>query len=130
MRDRLTAIMAIAAIGFAGAGAAQAASIDGTWSGAGKVTMKDGVVEPVRCRIRYEPGSGRTFLVHANCAHANGIFQQSGRVVQRSATSYTGHIYSDQFGVAGDVTIAVSGNSQTLTAVSAKGRASVRLLRK
>jgi hypothetical protein len=127
MRDRLTAILATAVIGLAGAGAAQAEPIDGNWSGAGQVTLKDGVVEPVRCRIRYEPGSGRTFVLHVNCAHANGIFQQSGRIVQRSANSYTGHIYSNQFGVSGDVTVAVSGKSQTLTAVSSEGRASVRL---
>ena len=127
MWKRSAAIAAVALIGFAGAGHAQAASIDGTWSGAGKVTLKNGSVESVRCRIRYEPGGGRTFVIHANCAHANGIFKQSGRIVQKTPNSYSGRLYSDQFGVSGNISIAVRGNKQTLTAVSANGRASVSL---
>lgn len=127
MWKRNAAIAAVALVGFAGTGHAQAASIDGSWSGNGKVTLKNGSVEPVRCRIKYEPGGGRTFVIHANCSHANGIFKQSGRIVQKTPNSYSGRLYSDQFGVSGNISIAVRGNKQTLTAVSANGRASVSL---
>jgi len=108
-------------------GDAAAASIEGSWAGGGTVRLKDGGVEKVRCRVKYEPGTGKTFVLYANCAHSNGTFQQSGRVVQRSSSQYTGRLYSEQYSVSGDVSIKVSGSRQTVTAVSPKGSATLTL---
>lgn len=107
--------------------AASAASIVGNWSGSGRATLKNGEVERVRCRIKYDQGSGRTFVIYVDCSHSNGTFQVSGRVVQHSDTSYSGRLYSDQYSVSGQVSVKVSGNSQTLTATSKKGTATVSL---
>ena len=114
----------------AGAVGADAASVTGSWAGSGKVKLKTGQVEPIRCRIRYEESSGRTFVMTVNCAHANGTFKQSGRVVKKSASRYTGRLYSQEYGVSGDISITVNGKSQTLRAKSAKGTASITLRRK
>ncbi len=107
--------------------AAQAASIEGSWSGSGTVRLTEGGVERVRCRIRYEKGSGRTFTLHVTCAHSNGTFRVSGRIVQLSGNKYSGRLYSEQYSVAGDIGISVSGSRQTLTAKSTKGTATVKL---
>ncbi|MDH3579988.1 MAG: hypothetical protein OEM91_05100 [Hyphomicrobiales bacterium] len=108
--------------------AANAASIEGNWSGSGTVRLTEGGTEAVRCRIRYEKGSGRTFVLHVTCAHSNGTFKVSGRIVQLSGGNrYSGRLYSDQYSVAGDVGISVSGTRQTLTAKSKKGSATVKL---
>lgn len=106
---------------------AQSASIEGRWSGGGVAALKDGQREPVRCRVSYEKSTGRTFLINANCSHSNGTFQQSGRITQLSANSYSGRLYSDQYSVAGQLSISVSGSRQTLTATSDKGRATLTL---
>lgn len=128
---RFVLCMLTVALGaLAGPGVALAASISGTWSGNGTVNLNTGEKEVVRCRIRYEEGSGNTFVLHVTCAHSNGTFQQSGRVVQLSANSYSGRLYSDQYDVSGDVTIIVSGNRQTITAKSAKGTAYLVLTRR
>lgn len=107
--------------------AANAASIEGSWSGSGTVRLTEGGTEAVRCRIRYEKGSGRTFVLHVTCAHSNGTFKVSGRIVQLNGSQYSGRLYSDQYSVAGDVGISVSGTRQTLTAKSKKGSATVKL---
>ena len=107
---------------------AEAASILGSWSGRGTVRIKEsGQVEPVSCSVRYEAGTGRTFVLNARCATTAGTFQQSGRVVQRSSNSYAGRLYSDQYAVSGNVSISVSGKSQTIRVNSPKGSGSLKL---
>ncbi len=107
---------------------AEAASILGSWQGRGSVRVKEsGQVEPVSCSVRYESGTGRTFVLNATCATTAGTFQQSGRVVQRSSNSYSGRLYSDQYAVSGNVSISVSGKSQTIRVSSPKGSGSLRL---
>ncbi|MDA7948139.1 MAG: hypothetical protein MPJ78_11770 [Hyphomicrobiaceae bacterium] len=108
---------------------AGAASITGAWRGNGLVKLTSGKAERIRCRIRYEEGSGRTFVVHVSCAHAHGTFQTSGRVVKLSNTRYTGRLYSEQHDVAGDVSISVNGRKQHIKATSSKGSATVTLTR-
>lgn len=110
------------------ASAASAASnIVGSWSGRGSVKLTSGQVEPVSCNVSYEEGGGRTFVLNARCATTAGTFVQSGRVVQRSSSSYTGRLYSEQYSVSGDVSISVSGSSQTVRVSSPKGHGSIRL---
>lgn len=108
---------------------AQPASIEGSWRGDGIATLKDGQKENVRCRISYEKSTGRTFVIAAKCAHANGSFEQSGRVTQLGENSYSGRLYSEQYSVSGEVTITVTGTTQTVTAVSEKGQATLVLSR-
>lgn len=108
---------------------AAAAPITGAWRGNGLVKLTSGHAERIRCRIRYEKGSGRTFVVHVSCAHAHGTFQTSGRVVKLSNTRYTGRLYSEQHDVAGDVSISVNGSKQHIRATSSKGSATVTLTR-
>lgn len=129
MRHVIAIIVAylLPVMAFVAVAAEQAASVEGNWSGGGTVVLKSGQKEPVRCRINYEKSTGRTFVISANCAHANGTFQQSGRIVKVSENSYSGRLYSDQYSVSGDISIAVNGNSQTLTATSEKGQATLVL---
>jgi len=121
--------LAISAALMLTASAAWAASIEGNWQGSGRVKLSGGQVENVRCRVSYEASTGRTFVITATCAHSNGIFKQSGRVVQINDSTYTGRLYSDQYGVAGDLSVRVSGSRQTVTAKSNNGSATLTLSR-
>lgn len=109
--------------------ASAAANIIGSWKGRGSVKLTSGHVEPVSCSVRYESGdsSGKTYVLHATCATTAGTFQQSGRVVKRSGSSYTGRLYSDQYSVSGDVSISISGTRQTVRVSSPKGSGSLSL---
>jgi hypothetical protein len=125
MRTFLTTFLTL----LLGANAAWAASIAGNWQGSGRVKLSGGQVENVRCRVSYEESTGRTFVITATCAHSNGIFKQSGRVVQINDSTYTGRLYSEQYGVAGDLSVRVSGSRQTVTATSKNGSATLSLSR-
>lgn len=114
------------------ASVASAASIVGSWSGRGTIRLKTGQVEPVSCRITYEKGDdkGKTFILQANCASTAGTFEQSGRVVKRSASRYSGRLYSDQYAVSGNVSISVNGSRQTVHVSSPNGSGSLKLKRR
>ena len=127
MRYVFACLLTMVVGAFAGVDVAKAASIVGSWSGGGSVKLTSGQVEKVRCRIRYEKGSGRTVVLYVKCAHSNGSFQVSGRIVKLSNSYYSGRLYSEQYGTAGDVGVSVSGNRQTVTAKSSKGTATVIL---
>ena len=127
MRYVFACLLTIIVGAFAGVDVAKAASIVGSWSGGGSVKLMSGQVEKVRCRIRYEKGSGRTVVLYVKCSHSNGSFQVSGRIVKLSNSYYSGRLYSEQYGTAGDVRISLNGNRQTLTAKSSKGTATVIL---
>lgn len=102
--------------------------IEGAWSGNGTVRLKDGTVEPVRCRVSYSDGGGnKTFVLNANCATTANTFQQDGRVVFIGGSRYSGRLYSTQYDVSGDVTVSVSGGRQTVSVSSPKGSASLTL---
>jgi hypothetical protein len=123
---------AVLAIGISvplAASASAAASIIGSWSGRGSVTLTSGQVEPVSCKVSYESGDdrGKTFVLNARCATTAGIFVQSGRVVRRSSNSYSGRLYSEQYSVSGNVSITVSGSRQTISVSSSKGRGRLSL---
>ena len=114
----------------AAASVASAASILGSWSGRGSVTLiPSGQVEPVSCRVSYEKGDdrGRTFVLSATCATTAGTFVQSGRVVKLSSGRYSGSLYSDQYAVAGKVNISIRGKRQTVRGSSKKGRGLLNL---
>jgi hypothetical protein len=129
MRIISAALLAVALSTPLATSASAAANIIGSWKGRGSVKLTSGQVEPVSCRVRYEDGGGRTFVLYATCATTAGTFQQSGRVVQRSGSSYSGRLYSEQYSVSGDVSISVSGTSQTVRVSSPKGSGSLNLRR-
>lgn len=129
MRIMFAGLMACALGVMATPGLAAPDVLSGAWSGGGTVKLKQGGVEKVRCRIRYEKSTGRTFLMHASCAHSSGTFKQTGRVVQVSGSRFTGRLYSDQYSVSGDVAVRVDGGSQRISVSSQKGSGSLSLSR-
>ena len=130
MRIIPTAVLALTLSVPLATSASAAASIIGSWSGRGSVTLiPSGQVEPVSCRVSYEKGDdrGKTFVLHATCATTAGTFEQDGRVVKHSSSRYTGRLYSDQYSVSGDLVISVRGSRQTVRLSSPKGRGKLNL---
>lgn len=129
----ISATMLTLALSLLLAASASAASILGSWSGRGSVTLiPSGHVEPLSCKVSYVKGDdkGKTFVLHAICATTAGTFVQTGRVVKRSASKYVGRLYSDQYAVAGNVTIILNGSRQTVKLTSERGRGKINLKRR
>lgn len=107
---------------------AQAAAIDGSWSGSGYLAVAQGQRERVRCRVTYSRQTPTVYSVSATCASPSAQVRQSGTLLKVSATSYVGDIYNAEFDVSGRVRVVVRGNSQTVTFQSsaASGQLSLR----
>ncbi len=127
MRNRVTSILVFALGTLASTGNANADGLSGVWSGGGAIQLTKGGVEKVRCRISYSKSTGRTFLMSVKCAHRNGAFRQTGRVVEKSRNRFTGRMYSDEHSVSGDIVISVKSTTQTLSVKSSKGSGSLSL---
>ncbi len=121
MRYILAGLLILALGPLARVAYAKPAAIVGAWVGDGSVRLKSGQVEKVRCRLSYQKDTGRTYILSATCSTTNGIFKQSGRVVQLKRNTYSGRLYSTQYSVSGRVTISISGRRQTLSVSSEKG---------
>lgn len=130
MRFALAFLLTIAVSLPAFAAGAKADPLVGYWAGGGTIKLTNGALEKVSCRVRYEAGSGRTFVLSAICATTAGTISQSGRVVKISGSRYTGRLYSEEYSVSGDVTVSLSGGKQTIRVSSAKGSGNLFLKRK
>jgi hypothetical protein len=108
-------------------GKADAASLEGVWSGSGVVNPKDGPREKVRCRISYRRESEKVFGLTATCATRSNKFQQTGKLLMVSATSYVGDFHNPAHDVSGRVRVIVRGSRQTVTFQSARGSGRVTL---
>jgi len=107
--------------------AANAVSLDGTWSGGGYVTGISGERERVRCRVRYQRRSSRVFSVNAVCATRDNRISQTGEVLRVNASRYVGDFYNAQFNISGRVRININGRSQFVTFRSDRGGGAVSL---
>ena len=93
----LSAAAIVASLGpLCGVAAAQGASLDGSWSGSGKVTLPSGAVESARCRVSYNRESKTSYSATASCATASGRVNQSASLRQTGANSYAGSFHNDE----------------------------------
>ena len=61
------------------------AALNGTWSGAGTLTMASGMQDQLRCRANYTPGQGGEQLrLNIRCASDNYNFNLSSDVTNRN----------------------------------------------
>lgn len=108
---------------------AQSASLDGAWSGSGKVTFPSGSIESARCRVRYSRESSSTYVATASCATASGRVDQSASLERTSGNTYRGSFYNAQFGLSGSIKVVVTGSSQSVLLDGGGATATLRLSR-
>lgn len=106
---------------------AGAASLEGTWSGAGMTNPNKGQREQVRCRITYKRESAKVFGVTAKCATSSVKMRQTGKLLEISPSRYVGEFYNPDYDVSGRVRVIIKGSAQTVTFESPRGTGSVTL---
>lgn len=110
--------------------AADAASLDGAWSGSGYIQPNSGARENVRCRISYDRQTDKVYGVVATCATPSNKIQQTGTLLRVTEGRYVGDFYNGQFDISGRVRVIMKGARQTVTFSSAKGSGTVDLSRR
>lgn len=93
-------------------GAADSASLDGSWRGSGWIKFDSGKRERARCRAFYSRVSPNEFALRANCATKSAKATQTARVHRTGKSRYAGSFFNKEFGVSGSIYVRVKGRSQ------------------
>ena len=128
---RVTYLSALA-LGLVTAGApswAQAAGLEGSWSGGGTVRFASGAQEQARCRAHYSRRSNAVYVLRATCATASGKAAQSATLQKVGDNRYSGTFYNSEYDISGRIYVILRGSSQSVRLTSSSGSASFRLSR-
>jgi len=122
----------VLAMGLLGGGApslAQAAGLEGSWSGGGTVRFASGAEEHARCRAHYSRRSNAVYVLRATCATASGKAAQSATLQKVGDNRYSGTFYNSEYDISGRIYVIIRGSSQSVRLTSSSGSASFRLSR-
>ena len=129
----LSVLIAVAAAAFWGSAPhpamAQAANLQGTWSGGGRVVLPSGDTERARCRASFQQQSARTFSMSAVCATASTRIAQVARVQRVSASSFEGQFYNREHDISVTIRISVRGDRLSASLSGGGGRGAFSLSR-
>jgi hypothetical protein len=108
---------------------AQAAGLEGSWSGGGTVRLASGAEEHARCRAHYSRRSNAVYVLRATCATASGKAAQSATLQKVGDNRYSGTFYNSEYDISGRIYVIIRGSSQSVRLTSSSGSASFRLSR-
>jgi hypothetical protein len=128
---RMTAgIICCAGLSFLPASAsAEQATLEGSWSGAGKVTLTSGAVETARCRASFRKKAGNVYGMSAVCATPSTRVAQSAELARVGGNRFSGDFYNPEYGISGTITIVVRGNRLSASLSGGGAHASLALSR-
>jgi hypothetical protein len=105
------------------------ASLEGSWSGGGAVSIASGGTEQVRCKARFSRAGEQSYSVNATCATASGRAAQTATVRRVGGNRYSGRFYNSEYSISGVIDIVVHGSSQTVRLISDMGSGVLNLSR-
>jgi len=111
----------------AGATAASATELAGSWSGGGSLVLPSGARENARCNVSYSRSSGSSYTAFATCATKSARVTQSAKLQRVGGNKYEGSFYNNEYNISGSISVTVSGSSQSLQMSGGGGEASFRL---
>ena len=107
--------------------AAEPTSLEGSWSGGGKVRFPSGDIESARCRANFKKRGGSSFSMVAVCATASSRIEQTAVLAPIAPNRFSGEFQNSEFGISGLINITVSGNSLSASLSGGGGSAHFRL---
>jgi len=122
-------VLAFGLLGGGGPSLAQAAGLEGSWSGGGTVRFASGAEEHARCRAHYSRRSNAVYVLRATCATASGKAAQSATLQKVGDNRYSGTFYNSEYDISGRIYVIIRGSSQSVRLTSTSGSASFRLSR-
>ncbi|MEZ5853919.1 MAG: hypothetical protein R3D67_03930 [Hyphomicrobiaceae bacterium] len=109
--------------------AAESPSLEGSWSGGGRIIFPSGESERARCRARFQRQGGESFGMSAVCATASARVQQSAQITRISGNRYRGEFHNQEYGLSGSIRIVVNGDSIDASLSGGGGSAQLSLSR-
>lgn len=108
---------------------AQSASLEGSWSGGGKIVFPSGEAETARCKVHIKRQRGDNFGMNAVCATASARVQQSGELVRVSGNRFHGEFFNKEYNISGSIRVTVTGNKLNASLNGGGGSAQLSLSR-
>jgi hypothetical protein len=108
---------------------AEGPSLEGAWSGGGRIVFPSGESERARCRASFRRQGGESFGMSAVCATPSTRVQQSAEITRVSANRYRGEFFNAEFGLSGSIRIIVNGDSMDASLSGGGGSAEFNLSR-
>ncbi len=106
----------------------QDASLEGSWSGAGKITFPSGETENARCKVSFKR-QGNNFGMNAVCATPSARVEQVGQLARVGGNRFAGDFTNPEYGVTGSIRITVNGNSLNASLSGGGGSAQISMSR-
>jgi hypothetical protein len=94
-----------------GPASATAQSLEGSWSGGGRVLFPSGETERARCRASFRRQGGESYAMSATCATQSARVQQTAVLVRTGPNRYAGDFNNAEYGITGSIRVTVSGRS-------------------
>ena len=88
----------------------QQSSLEGSWSGGGRIVFPSGDAERANCHASFSRRSANSFRMNAVCATPSARVAQYGTVERVSGNSYAGSFFNSEYNVSGDINITVRGD--------------------
>ncbi|MGE3915231.1 MAG: hypothetical protein AB7F78_05975 [Hyphomicrobiaceae bacterium] len=107
----------------------QSRSLEGTWSGGGRIVFPSGETERARCRASFRRQGGNSYGMSAVCATPSARVEQSAAVTHVTGNRYRGEFINQEFGISGSIRITVSGDSLSASLSGGGGSAEFALSR-
>lgn len=126
---KLVTSLSVVLLGAGAPGWAQAAGLEGSWSGGGTVRFASGAEEQARCRAHYSRRANGVYVLRATCATASGKAAQSATLQKVGDNRYSGTFYNSEYDISGRIYVVLRGSSQSVRLTSGSGSASFRLSR-
>jgi uncharacterized protein (DUF2147 family) len=108
---------------------AAAATLEGSWSGAGTISFKNSV-DKVHCRVRVSKAGGSSFTYKSTCATDTGRYELVGTVSSTGGNRYSGTVQDVDKKGGGTVLLILNGNTLSVTGAGGGGQAKLTLSRK
>jgi hypothetical protein len=108
---------------------ASAQSLEGSWSGGGRVQFASGETERARCRAQFRREGGNSFSMSAVCATQSARVQQTAVVTRIAPNRFSGEFFNQEYGISGSIRITYSGRSISASLTGGGGSAQFTLSR-
>ena len=125
---RLALTLALAAGAATSPSARAAESIEGTWSGGGRIVLSTGDTERATCRASFRRQSDSVFAVNAVCATPSVRVSQTAVVRRVGENQYSGAFHNREYDVSGTMRLTARGGQMSVSMVGggASGRLDLR----
>lgn len=100
---------------------AQEASLEGSWSGSGRIDLSTGNSERATCRASFSRQSSTSYAVSAVCATPSARVSQSGVVRRVGANHFAGTFHNSEYNVSGSLSMTARGSNRLSVSLSGGG---------